>query len=51
MLWKLGNFLLTRANAREGARIEENRPEVEAIDRPKPRQECESEFVKSASVS
>jgi hypothetical protein len=50
MLRDLEFFLPTRTNARESARIEENGPEVEPTDGPKPRQECESEFVKSTCV-
>jgi len=40
----------TGANAREGARVAENRPEVEAIDGPKPRQHREAEPVEPPCV-
>lgn len=40
----------TWANAREGVGVSNNRPEVEAIDGPKKRKKCETEFVESSSV-
>jgi len=45
-----GGKVHTGANAREGMRVTNDRPEVEAINGPKKRKKCESEFVESSCV-
>lgn len=42
---------LTVANARERGGVTKNRPEVETIDSPKKRQQCETELIEFASVA